>query len=136
MADTIQNRIKGTIDATADKASAAVDATSPTANGTKEEGQGLVDRAKTSAEGLMGLAGDVATHAKEKVQEWAGEGQEAMHLAGEKAQKWATEARDAATGSIGDFGKEVTNLVRKHPLPALLVGFGLGLLLGRSARMI
>jgi ElaB/YqjD/DUF883 family membrane-anchored ribosome-binding protein len=30
----------------------------------------------------------------------------------------------------------VTALVRKHPLPAVLIGFGVGLLLGRTARII
>ena len=84
----------------------------------------------------MDLAGDVVTHAQEKAGEWAAEGKQAIHHAGEKAQEWAAEARDAATSGISDFGKEVTNLVRKHPLPAVLLGFGLGLLLGRTARII
>ncbi len=136
MAEIMQNRIKDAIDGTADKAKTGVDAATNGANGAKEEAPGLADRAKANAGDLMDLAGDVASHAKEKVQEWAGEGKEAIHHAGEKAQEWAAEARDAATSSISDFGKEVTNLVRKHPLPAVLVGFALGLLLGRSARMI
>lgn len=136
MAEIMQNRIKEAIDGTADKAKTGVDAAANGANGAKEEAQGLADRVKANAGDLMDLAGDVATHAKEKVQEWAGEGKEAMHHAGEQAQKWATEARDAATSSIGEFGKGVTDLVRKHPLPALLVGFGIGLLLGRSSRLI
>ncbi len=136
MADTIQDRLKGGIDVTADKAKTAVDATARAANGAKQEGQGLIDRVKANAGGLVDRAGDVVTHAREKVEEWAGEGQEVMQHAGEKAQKWASEACDVASNSISDFGKEVTTLIRKHPLPALAVGFGLGLLIGRTARII
>jgi hypothetical protein len=35
---------------------------------------------------------------------------------------------------LGDFGKEITTMVRRYPIPALLVGFGVGLLLGRAAK--
>jgi hypothetical protein len=37
---------------------------------------------------------------------------------------------------VGDFGQELTTMIRRHPLPAVLVGFGVGLLLGRAARMV
>ena len=33
-----------------------------------------------------------------------------------------------------DFGTEVTGMIRRYPVQALLVGFGIGLLLGRVAR--
>ncbi len=94
----------------------------------------MVDRVKDNAQDLMSLAGDVAGHAREKVQEWAGEAREVAEHAGDKAQKWACDAYEATTNSFGDFGREVTSLVRKHPLPALLIGFGVGLLIGRTAR--
>ena len=56
--------------------------------------------------------------------------------AGEKVQKWAGDAYHVTSDAVGDFGKEVTALVRKHPIPSILIGFGIGLLLGRTARMI
>ena len=37
---------------------------------------------------------------------------------------------------LGDFGKEAAVLIRRHPLPAVLIGFGVGLLLGRAAKVI
>ena len=88
------------------------------------------------AQGLMDRAGDVAGQAREKVQEWAGDARDAVSHAGEKARAWAGDAYEGAADRIGDFGNEVTSLIRKHPLPALLIGFGIGLLLGRTARMI
>ena len=68
------------------------------------------------------------------MQHWAGDAQHAAEHAGEKAQKWAGDAYDATADTMGDFGKEVTSMVRKYPIPALLIGFGLGMLLGRAAR--
>ena len=55
---------------------------------------------------------------------------------GERIQQWAGDAYDMAADNLGDFGKEVTSLVRRHPIPAILLGFGVGLLLGRAARMV
>lgn len=77
--------------------------------------------------------GEVAHQAREKVEEWAGDAKEAVQHAGEKAQKWAGDAKGAAEDAVGDFGREVSSLVRKHPLPALLIGFGVGLLVGRGS---
>ena len=51
-------------------------------------------------------------------------------------QEWAGDAYDYAADHVGDFGKEVTSMIRRHPLPAVLIGFGIGLLLGRTARII
>jgi predicted PurR-regulated permease PerM len=56
--------------------------------------------------------------------------------ASDKAQHWAGDAYEATAEAVESFGTELTNLVRKHPLPALLIGFGLGLLIGRTARSL
>lgn len=102
----------------------------------KNEGQGLMDRAKDAAANVADRAGDVAGTVRDKAGEWAGDARDAVQHAGERVQRWAGDAYDATAEQVGDFGKEVTNLVRKHPIPALLIGFGVGLLLGRTARMI
>lgn len=113
MAD-VKDRFKGAADSAAGAAGKVADA----AQAGKQEGTAMVDRAT------------------DKVQEWAGEAQDAARHAGEKVQKWAGDAYDYAGDHAGDFGREVTSLVRKHPIPALLIGFGIGVLLGRTARMI
>ena len=102
----------------------------------KNEGQGLMERAKDAAHNVAERASDAASTVRDKAQEWAGDARDAAQHAGERVQRWAGDAYDATAEHVGDFGKEVTILVRKHPIPALLIGFGIGLLIGRTARMI
>jgi len=124
MAD-LKDRMKSGIDAAADKAKNATEKAADMAGSAKEEGQGLAER-----------AGEMAGQAREKLREWAGDAKESAQHAGEKVQQWAGDAYDVTRDKVSDFSHEVTNLVRKHPLPAVLIGFGIGLLLGRAARII
>jgi len=43
----------------------------------------------------------------------------------------AQEAVGAAAEKVGEMGQEVTDLIRRYPLPALLVGLGAGFLLAK-----
>lgn len=79
------------------------------------------------AAGLMDKVRDNAESAMHTVGEYAGQ-------VGDKVQHWAEDAYDAAGHYAKDFGQELTSLVRRYPVPALLVGFSLGLLLGRAVR--
>jgi uncharacterized protein YjbJ (UPF0337 family) len=117
MAD-VKDRFKGAADTAADAAKGAAGKVADAAQGAKQDASGMIDRAS------------------DKVQEWAGEARDVAQHAGEKVQQWAGDAYEHAGDYAGDFGREVTSLVRKHPIPALLIGFGIGVLLGRSARMI
>ena len=93
-----------------------------------------VDRMMHSVGSVASTVADYAGEAKDKVKEMAaGAGDTAKHTA-EKVQQWAGDAYDATSHVAGDFGKECTALVRRFPVPALLVGFGLGMLIGRSVR--
>ena len=134
MAEDIKNAVKSNIDSAAKAAKKLTDRGAETVNrmgntNAPQGGQAVLDKAS-----------DYAHQAKDKVGEWAGEARHAVgdfaEHAGEKAQKWAGEAYEVAADNVSDFGKEVTKLVRNHPLPAILIGFGLGLLLGRTARMV
>jgi len=124
MAD-IKGQVKSGIDTAADKAKDAAD-----------KGQGYVDRAREGAQNVMDKAGDYAGQARDKAGEWAGDARDAARQAGDKVQKWAGDAYDYASENAGDFGREVTSMIRRHPVPAVLIGFGIGLLLGRTARVI
>ena len=124
MAD-MKDQVKRGIDNAADKAKNATDRAGDATQTAKDEGQGLINR-----------AGDTLGQVRDKAQEWAGDARGAVQHAGERAQRWAEDAYDTTSDTVGDFGREVTILVRKHPIPALLIGFGVGLLLGRTARMI
>jgi hypothetical protein len=46
----------------------------------------------------------------------------------------AKEIAGAAVEKAQDFGETVSNLIRRYPLPALLVGFGVGFLLAKVLR--
>jgi ElaB/YqjD/DUF883 family membrane-anchored ribosome-binding protein len=135
MAD-MKDRIKSGIEIAADKAKNATDRFGDATNGARQEGQAVVDRVKEGAQHLVDKAGDYSGQAREKIQEWAGDASDAARQAGQKVQHWAGDAYEATADTVGDFGKEVTTLIRKHPIPAVLIGLGLGLLLGRSARML
>jgi len=97
---------------------------------------GMVDKAKDTVQHLADRAGDYAGQAREKVAEWAGDAGDSAKQAGRKVQEWAGDAYDYASDHVGDFGKDMTAMIRRNPIPAVLIGFGLGLLLGRSAKII
>jgi len=132
----IKNQIKSGIDAAVDQGKNVTDKAATAATGTKQDAHGLTERVKEGANDLIETAGKAAGQAREKVAEWAGEAGIAAKQAGHKVHEWAGEAYDATADQVGDFGKELTTLIRKHPLPSLLIGFGIGLLVGRTARMI
>ena len=55
----------------------------------------------------------------------------AAKSAGGRVGHWAEDAYESVSNvHVGDFGNELTTLIRKHPVPALLIGFGVGLLVG------
>ena len=121
---TMTEQAKNAIDTSADRAKGAANAAA-----------GTVDRMMHGVGSVASTVADYAGEAKDKVKDLAaGAGDIAKHSA-EKVQKWAGDAYDATSHVAGDFGKECTSLVKKYPIPALLVGFGLGMLVGRSIRM-
>jgi ElaB/YqjD/DUF883 family membrane-anchored ribosome-binding protein len=115
MNDT-QAKVKSGIDTGADQAKGIVDRVA-------EQAKGLADRAT----GVAGQVKHMATDAAESVGEYA-------HVAKDRVQHLAEEAYDKAGDKLGTLGKDVTTLVRNHPIQALLVGFAVGMLLGRVSR--
>jgi ElaB/YqjD/DUF883 family membrane-anchored ribosome-binding protein len=88
------------------------------------------DRAKGVADQAIGAATavkDQAVSASHAVADIAGQ-------ASENVQKWAGEAYDNASQTMKTFGTEATDMVKKYPIQSVLVGFGVGLLIGRAAR--
>ena len=96
-----------------------------------EGSTGIMETAKEKAKDLTDSASDIVSGAKDKVQEWASTAAEATSDAAvmvkDKAQEYAGVAMDKAQ----DFGRETTELIRRYPIPALLIGFGLGFLAAR-----
>jgi ElaB/YqjD/DUF883 family membrane-anchored ribosome-binding protein len=87
----------------------------------------LVSKATDKAQEWATSVGDAAGHAKDKAHEWASSVGDAAVHAKDKVQQCASATAEMA----GDLGKDVTALVRRYPIPALLVGVGAGFLLGQ-----
>lgn len=75
----------------------------------------------------------------EKTAELTEKGQEepATHLVdqngemGHKVHRWSGDAYEATVDNLKEGVNGSTDLIRKCPIPALLVGFGMGLVIGR-----
>jgi ElaB/YqjD/DUF883 family membrane-anchored ribosome-binding protein len=89
---------------------------------------GALQKVKDQAKEVVDSATEMAGQAKDKVQELASN--VATQVKG-KTQEIATATAEKAE----DLGKELTNLARRYPIQALLVGFAVGLVLGRVSRM-
>jgi len=153
MAET-RDKVKDGIDSAAQGAKRAVDRTADTFQGAQHTAQGamgsttagaggggMMDTAKQSlsavadkASNIADKAGDFAGQARDKVRDWAGDAGENVTQAADKVQHWAEDAYQFSGEHLGEFGRECTSLVRRYPIQALAVGFGLGLLLGRASR--
>ncbi|MDB5308347.1 MAG: hypothetical protein JWO38_2549 [Gemmataceae bacterium] len=131
MADNAKTNVnKGGAEASPGTARPGGDAFNRGTSGGPGQGQGgTVDTLRDTAQSVADKAGEYAHQAREAIGDWSGQ-------TGEKVQRWAGEAYDVAADQVGDFGREVSNLVRRHPIPALLIGFGVGMLLGRAARAV
>jgi hypothetical protein len=113
--------------------------------------------------GILSAAADVATQAREKAGEWAsaagervesakttvGEGMESlaqtMRERGPQGGVLGSASHAVASGmervgsylqehSFSDMGQDLTRLIRRYPVQAVLVGIGIGFLLSRATR--
>lgn len=135
MAD-MKDRIKSGIDNAADRAKTGTERVGEAGNTARQEGPGMVDRLKDNAHQFVDRAGEVGGQARDKVSEWAGDAGTAARQAGERVQNWAGDAYESCAGEVNDLGRQVTSLIRSNPIPAVLIGFGVGLLLGRAAKIL
>lgn len=150
MAD-MKNNIKSGIDDAArsarsginDAASAAKNATDSASSATGGGGGagGTMGSIKDTAQHLADRAGDLASQARDKVSDLAGQARDRLgdwtgNISTDRVQQFASDAYGYVGEHAGDFGREVTSLIRRYPLPAIAIGFGVGLLLGRAARSV
>ena len=97
------------------------------AKGEASTASNLVEAAKEKAQDVATGISELAGEAKDKAQEWASAASGAVGQATDKAQEWGS----APAGKVSHVSQDLIGLVRRYPLPALLVGFGLGFLAGR-----
>jgi hypothetical protein len=107
-----------------DKAQVATQAAGDRA---KEATSGVVGAVKDKVHDVAAGASELVGKATDKAQQWASSVGDAAVYAKDKAQQMAS----ATVEKAGDLGKDVTALIRRHPIPALLVGIGTGFLIGQ-----
>jgi|SRR5262245_2913840 len=106
------------------------------------EAKGVVETAKEKAKGIAAGAADaagaakekaaeIAATAKEKVKDLAAGAGEMAAQAKDKVQEWGAVAADKAGEAAQDIGREITNLVRRYPIQAMVAGLAVGFLLAR-----
>jgi hypothetical protein len=129
----------------------------------KEAATGAVNQAKEAASGVVGQVKDMAAHAGQavgnaattvghKAEDAVGSVGKGMESLGEKVREKGPEhgilgkATGAVAGALETSGKyledkkisgmaeDLTNIIKRNPIPALLIGVGLGFLLARTFR--
>ena len=143
--DPTADQAHDTIDRATDKAHSAVDA--------------AADKAQTMADKAQQVAGDVQDRAADMGSQVAEKADAATTTVGEKMTDMAQTIRQKAPVSgpvadaadtaadtlqragtylqqqdLADMRADLENLIRRHPVESLLIGFGLGYLLARSMR--
>jgi len=100
----------------------------------------LTSQASTVATTAASKAGETLSRVGEKVSTMAGSLRDKVSEgplggAAEAVSSRFEAGRDyLREHDMADLGREVTHLVRRHPMPAMLAAFGLGVLLGRALR--
>jgi ElaB/YqjD/DUF883 family membrane-anchored ribosome-binding protein len=84
---------------------------------------GIVDSVKEGAKNVADTVTDFASDAKSRVNDWTSG-------AGDMAQN----AYQCATNAASTFGTEATGFIKKYPIQSVVVGFGIGLIIGRAVR--
>ncbi len=93
-----------------------------------------VDAGARTAHGLVESVTDMAEQGRRAVSGFAEDAGKAASEAGHKAQRWAEDAYDSTSDKVKEYSDEFTSLIRKHPVPALLVSFAVGILTAKALR--
>jgi hypothetical protein len=135
MSNTMQNVKDSATNATdkaKDAASSAMDKTREVASSVADKTKDFASRAGQKADDVAGRAGNVLESAAGQVRDRAPQSGMLGTAAHKVADTLETGGRylreEGMTGLAGDM----TDLIRKNPIPALLLGLGVGYLLARA----
>jgi len=130
----------------------ARDVASSTAHNVGETASSAAQRAKEMASSATQRAGDVASNVGHKAEEATSSvGSSMRSLAGSLRENLPHEGvMGTASSAVADtldrggryleeeglrgIGEDLTNIIRKNPIPAVLIGIGVGYLIARSLR--
>jgi len=94
----------------------------------KETAAGVADKAKEMASGVADKAKDMASGVVGQVKDMASSAGQAVAGALETGGKYLEDK------NISGMADDLTELIKRNPIPALLLGVGLGFLLARTFR--
>jgi hypothetical protein len=97
---------------------------------TKEATSGVAGAIKEKVEVMAAGATQLGAKVKDSAEDWAS----SVGGAAVQAKEKAKEVAGAAAENVGEMGQDLTDLIRRYPLPALLVGVGAGFLLAHLLR--
>jgi len=107
----------------------------------RDAATGVMDRARDVAGNVADRAKDVAGSVADTARDWASGAagavadSDVVNKAGEYVgEAWEAGSRYFQEHSFRDMADDVAGVIRRNPIPALLVGVGLGFILARSLR--
>jgi len=107
----------------------------------RDTATGVADRARDLAGNVADKARDVAGTVAETTRDWASGAvgavaeSDVVNKASEYASEaWETGSRYFQEHNFKDMAEDVAGVIRRNPIPAMLVGIGLGFILARSLR--
>ena len=105
----------------------------------EETASNLTDKAKDAASAVADKARNLASQVSDRASEMASDVGDTVSQTAHQAMHRVSDGWEASRNYLQQEGfsgiaDDVTNLVRRNPLPALFIGFGLGFLLARSMR--
>jgi F0F1-type ATP synthase assembly protein I len=136
----------------ADLKNKARDAASNVAGQVRETAANVADKARDVASNVAGQARDMASNLGERASEATGNlGSGMQSLAGTIRERMPQEgmmgqAASSVAGALessgrylqeeglGGIGRDVSTIIRRNPIPAVLIGVGIGYLIARATR--
>lgn len=85
-------------------------------------------------ETAVAATGEFAHQAKKKATEAASEAAEGIAYAKHRVQEWAEEGAECVGHAAQTIAQDAAELIRKYPVPALLLAVGIGFCLARTLR--
>jgi hypothetical protein len=137
MGRDVQSTASGGLDKARDAASSAYDTARDTASAVAEKARdvtsNVVDKAKDVASNVADTAHDWASAAGHKASDLASSGREMLGQAEDYvADAWERGRQYVQREGFSGMAEDLAGVIRRNPIPALLVGIGIGFLIARS----
>jgi len=131
-ADKAKDTASNVADKARDMASSAMDKTREVASNAADKARDAASRVGQKADDMVGRAGNALESAAGSVRDHAPQSGVFGSAAGKVADTLESGGRYLREEGMTGMAEDLTDMVRRNPIPALLLGLGLGFLLGRA----